>query len=257
MKLPSNWPLTFIVMFLHIFLTASFVLEAAESLSIRQDLFSPNDLLEPINSDFTPTGDSLFFLPDLWHDDFTSGDLAASSSLRDATMDDTLAPFQSSAEDTSVGDTSGLGSEEHFFASLNPMDLVDQGGEIMAESSSPPCEDDLVGPASLIDRSIGSDQPLEELAEASEGYCIPSKVKDPQVDLPNNVKDLDDLLNPTPLPADMLDLFLKTPYRVFCPLNGDYALLCCQIGGESKRIRCSYCKSSAWNQYNDQSIPGF
>lgn len=212
-----------IVMFLYIPLIAFVILDAAESLSTRQDLFDLTDFSEPMNLDPSRTDDSLF-LPDI--DDSAAGDSAS---------------FYSS-----ISGTSNLGPEEDIFASSNPVDLSDEGDAVMAKTPPPPpCEGNSIDPASLIQRSMDFDQPPSELADSSGSYCVPSsKINPPVLDLPNNLDDLYDQLNPKPAP--LLDPFLKTiPYRVFCPLNGDYSLLCCAVGSGTKKIKCSLCKSSA------------
>lgn len=227
-------------MFLCILLITSVVLDAAKSLSTGKGLSDQTDFSDPINSESLWASDSLFS-PDV--DDSAAGDLAMYyPSVEDLNVDDTSVTFPSSEDVSSISDSSTLGSGEDIFALSNHADLFDEGDVVMAKALPTSCEGNLMDSTNLIERSENLDQPAEEeLADSSGGICLPSKTKTPELNLPNDLDNLYDQLNPKPAP--LLDQFLLfTPYRVFCPLNGDYSLVCCAEGNGAKRVKCVRCK---------------
>lgn len=231
-------------MLLYKLLVASVILDVAKPLSTGEDFFNPIDISDPIDLDPLRTSESLFLAG---IDDSAADGLASYySPVEGLNVDETSVNFHLAEDQSSISDALPLSSEENMFAS-NLIDLFDEGDVRTTKTFRPPCEANLITPRNLIERSLSLDEPTEDQADSSrDDYCVPSKSKNPppQLDLPENFNDLYNLLKPKPPPAPLLDdPFLRfTPYRVICPLDGDYSLLCCAEGSGMKKIRCSKCR---------------
>lgn len=223
--------------------TAFVILHAAKVLSAEQDLFGLTNFPEPINSDSLQTSDSLFWAE---LDDSAAGGLESFYSIEDLNVENTSQKFRSPEDQSSISDASSPSSEENIFASSNHADLFEEGNTAVGDSVSPPCE------GNLIERSLNFARSPEELADSFvRDYCLPSKTQPPpsQLNLPKDLNDLDDLLNPK-LPTPLLDPLLRVfPYRVLCPLIGEYTIVCCASGSGTKRVKCLTCRLLAINTY--------
>lgn len=229
-------------MFRYILLTASITLYAGQALSTEHDLFGLTGFSEPLNSDPLQTSDSLFLAE---VDESAAGGLESFYSVENLNVDDTSLKFDLSEDQSSISDTSSLGLEENIFTpSSNLGDLFNEGNTNLANSNPSPCEGD------LIERALNFAQSPEELVDSSErDYCLPFKTQapPPQLDLPKDLNDLYDLLNPKPS-THLLDPLLRfSPYRVFCPLDADYTLVCCGEGSGTKWAKCLRCRFSRDN----------
>lgn len=228
------------MMFLHVLLIISVALDVAKSLSTGRDLFVRTDFLDSFDSDPWQTSDSLFLADNA---DPAAGDLANLYSPDDElNFDDNPVTLDSSEDEPSIGDT----SEGNLFASSNPADLFDEGDLVMDQTSPSLCEGNLIDPASaLTGRSLNSRQTSEELdADSLGNLCLPTKTEFPEPKLPNNLDDLYDELNPKP-PVFIDPIYRTSPYRVICPLNGDFSIVCCAAGASSegsKKVKCISCK---------------
>jgi hypothetical protein len=230
-------------MLLHIFFTLSLIFDMVTSLSVRELSYGLYDPLTPISDvidlGIFETHDSLLFSE---QDDFTLGNPV--SSVDDSASEDQIL-FDSSMVDWPLSYTSYPGLEENIFASVEPVDLLDEGDSALTESASSPCSGNILESLSLVGRFI--DQPFEELADSAGDYCLPTKVETPVIELPE-LDDMYNLLNPAPTPTsslDLLDPFLNNDkYRIICPADGHYFLLCCEKGDPVKRRECSECKVS-------------
>ena len=236
-------------MFRYNLLTAFVILHAAQALSTGQDMFGLTDFSEPINSDSLQTSDSLFWAE---IDDSAAGGLESFYPIEDLNVENTSQKFRLSQDQSSTSDASSPSSEENIFESSDHADLFDEGNTAVGDSISPPCE------GNLIERSLNFARSPEELADSSvHDYCLPSKTQTPppQLNLPKDLNDLDDLLNPK-LSTPLLDPLLRVfPYRVLCPLIGDYTIVCCGSGSGSKRVKCLECKFLAITLIRFSSAP--
>lgn len=226
-------------MFCYNLLTALVILYAAKALSAEQDLFDLTEFPEPINSESLQISDSLFLAE--------IDESAAGSPIPEifypaegSDVDDSSLKFHSSEDQSGISDSSTLNSAENIFGSFNHADLFDEGNIALANNNPPPCG------GNLIKRSLDSAQSPEELADSYErDYCLPYKTQTPppQLDLPKDLNELNDLLNPKPSIIPLLDPLLRViPYRVLCPMIGDFTLVCCASGSETKRVKCLKCE---------------